>query len=39
MPSFEPLGEKAVGSSKGSGKGTYTRDLATSMGQIEDLKV
>jgi len=32
-------GENAAGSSKGYRNGHYTRDLATSTGRIEDLKV
>ena len=39
MRSLEPLGENAVGSSKGYRNGTYTRDLATSTGRLEDLNV
>ena len=39
MRSLEQRGENVVGSSKGYRNGTYTRDLATSTGRLEDLKV
>jgi putative transposase len=39
MRSLEPPGVSVVGSSKGYRNGTYTRDLATATGRIEDLKV
>jgi putative transposase len=39
MPSLEPSGENAVGSSKGYRNGTYTRDLATATGRLEEIKV
>jgi putative transposase len=39
MPSLEPPGENAVGSSNGYRNGTYTRDLVTSTGRLEEIKV
>ena len=39
MRSLEPRGENAVGSSKGYRNGTYTRDLVTSTGRIEEINV
>src|SRR5258708_22210143 len=39
MPSLEPPGANVVGSSKGYRNGTYTRDLVTSTGRIEDINV
>jgi putative transposase len=32
-------GENAAGSSKGYRNGTYTRDLVTSSGRLEDVRV
>ena len=39
MPSLGPPGENAVPTAKGYRNGTYTRDLVTSSGRIEDVKV
>jgi putative transposase len=39
MLSLERPGENAAGSSKGYRNGTYTRDLATSTGRLEEIKV
>jgi putative transposase len=39
MPSSESRGENVAGSSKGYRNGHYRRDLATSTGRIEDVKV
>ena len=39
MPSLEPLGANVAGSSKGYRNGSYTRDLVTSTGRLEDIKV
>src|SRR5258707_14699467 len=39
MPSLEPPGANVVGSSKGYRNGTYTRDLVTSTGRLEEINV
>ena len=39
MRSLEPHGENVAGSSKGYRNGTYSRDLVTSTGRLEEIKV